>query len=211
MKVVLALDQGTSSSRAIVFDRNARMLGVAQKELTMHYPSPGWVEQDPQEIWSTQLEVAREALAAAKISVGDVAAAGIANQRETTVLWDRETGQPVHHAIVWQDRRTAANCDRLREQGVEALVTGRTGLLLDPYFSGTKLQWMLDNLDGVRARAEAGLLAFGTVDAWLIWNLTGGRVHATDVSNASRTLLFNIHTREWDEKLLRLMRIPREI
>jgi glycerol kinase len=211
MKVILALDQGTSSSRAIVFDANARMLGVAQKELTMHYPSPGWVEQDPGEIWSTQLEMAREALASAKSTAADIAGIGITNQRETTVLWDRETGQPVHNAIVWQDRRTAAICDRLEKQGVEALVTGRTGLLLDPYFSGTKLQWMLDNLDGVRERAEAGRLAFGTVDTWLIWNLTGGRVHATDVSNASRTLLFNIHTRDWDEKLLQLLRIPREV
>ncbi len=211
MKVILALDQGTTSSRAIVFDQDARMLGVAQKELTIHYPSPGWVEQDPQEIWLTQLQMAREALALAKSTAGDVAAIGIANQRETTVLWDRETGQPVHNAIVWQDRRTAAICDRLQTQGVEALVTARTGLLLDPYFSGTKLQWMLDNLDGVRARAEAGRLAFGTVDAWLIWNLTGGRVHATDVSNVSRTLLFNIHTGDWDEKLLQLLRIPRAV
>jgi glycerol kinase len=211
MKVILALDQGTTSSRAIVIDSDARVLGVAQRELTMHYPRPGWVEQDPAEIWSTQLEMAREALSLAKITAGDVAAIGITNQRETTVLWDRETGQPVHNAIGWQDRRTAAICDRLREQGVEALVTGRTGLLLDPYFSGTKLQWMLDNLDGVRARAEAGRLAFGTVDAWLIWNLTGGRVHASDVSNASRTLLFNIHTRDWDDKLLQLLRIPRAL
>lgn len=211
MKVILALDQGTTSSRAIVIDRAARMLGVAQKELTMHYPRPGWVEQDPQEIWSTQLEMAREALAAAKSTAADVAAIGIANQRETSVLWDRETGRPVHNAIGWQDRRTAAICDQLRAQGVEALVTSRTGLLLDPYFSGTKLQWMLDNLDGVRALAEAGRLAFGTIDTWLIWNLTGGRVHATDVSNASRTLLFNIHTRAWDEELLQLLRIPRAV
>ena len=211
MKVILALDQGTTSSRAIVIDRAARTLGVAQKELTMHYPRPGWVEQDPQEIWSTQLEMAREALAAAKSTAADVAAIGITNQRETSVLWDRETGRPVHNAIGWQDRRTAAICDQLRAQGVEALVTSRTGLLLDPYFSGTKLQWMLDNLDGVRALAEAGRLAFGTIDTWLIWNLTGGRVHATDVSNASRTLLFNIHTRAWDEELLQLLRIPRAV
>jgi len=211
MKVIIALDQGTTSSRAIVIDRDARMLGVAQKELTMHYPRPGWVEQDPQEIWSTQLEMAREALAAAKSTAADVAAIGITNQRETSVLWDRETGRPVHNAIGWQDRRTAAICEQLQAQGVEALVTSRTGLLLDPYFSGTKLQWMLDNLDGVRALAEAGRLAFGTIDTWLIWNLTGGRVHATDVSNASRTLLFNIHTRAWDEELLQLLRIPRAV
>jgi len=211
MKVIVALDQGTTSSRAIVIDRDARMLGVSQKELTMHYPRPGWVEQDPQEIWSTQLEMAREALTAAKSTAADVAAIGITNQRETTVLWDRETGRPVHNAIGWQDRRTAAICEQLQAQGAEALVTSRTGLLLDPYFSGTKLQWMLDNLDGVRALAEAGRLAFGTIDSWLIWNLTGGRVHATDVSNASRTLLFNIHTRDWDEELLQLLRIPRAV
>jgi glycerol kinase len=211
MKAIITLDQGTTSSRAIVVDRDVRMLGVSQTELTMYYPRPGWVEQDAREIWSTQLEMAREALALAKLAAADVAAIGIANQRETTVLWDRESGQPVHNAIGWQDRRTAAICEQLRTQGVEALVTARTGLLLDPYFSGTKLQWMLDNLDGVRARAEAGLLAFGTVDAWLIWNLTAGRVHATDVSNASRTLLFNIHTRDWDEELLQLLRIPRAL
>jgi glycerol kinase len=211
MKVILALDQGTTSSRAIVIDREARVLGVSQRELSMHYPRPGWVEQDPLEIWSTQLEMAREALALAKSTADDVAALGITNQRETTVLWDRQTGQPVHHAIGWQDRRTTAICDQLQAQGAAALVTGRTGLLLDPYFSGTKLQWMLDNLDGVRARAEAGRLAFGTVDTWLIWNLTGGRVHATDASNASRTLLFNIHTRDWDDELLQLLRIPRAV
>ena len=211
MKVIIALDQGTTSSRAIVVDRDARMLGVSQKELTMHYPRPGWVEQDPQEIWSTQLEMAREALAASKSTAADVAAVGITNQRETTVLWDRETGRPVHNAIGWQDRRTAAICEQLQAQGAEALVTSRTGLLLDPYFSGTKLQWMLDNLDGVRALAEAGRLAFGTIDAWLIWNLTAGRVHATDVSNASRTLLYNIHTHDWDEELLQLLRIPRAV
>jgi glycerol kinase len=169
------------------------------------------VEQDPLEIWSTQLKMAREALALAKSTADDVAALGITNQRETTVLWDRQTGQPVHNAIGWQDRRTTAICDQLQAQGAAALVTGRTGLLLDPYFSGTKLQWMLDNLDGVRARAEAGRLAFGTVDSWLIWNLTGGRVHATDASNASRTLLFNIHTRDWDDELLQLLRIPRAV
>ncbi len=211
MKVILALDQGTTSSRAIVFDHDAHILGVAQKELTTHYPNPGWVEQDPLQIWSTQLETAREALALAKLTAHDVAAIGITNQRETTIIWDRETGKPVHNAIVWQDRRTGPICDVLRAQGVEALITGRTGLLIDPYFSGTKLQWMLDHVDGLRARAKAGRLAFGTVDAWLIWNLTGGRVHATDVSNASRTLLFNIHTREWDEKLLQLLRIPRSV
>jgi glycerol kinase len=211
MKVILALDQGTTSSRAIAIDSDARMLGVAQKELKVYYPKPGWVEQDPLEIWSTQLEMAREALALAKSDAGNVAAIGITNQRETVVLWDRETGRPVHNAIGWQDRRTAAICEQLQVQGAEALVTSRTGLLLDPYFSGTKLQWLLDNLDGVRSQAEAGRLAFGTIDSWLIWNLTAGRVHVTDVSNASRTLLFNIHTRDWDDELLQLLRIPRAL
>jgi len=211
MTVLLALDQGTTSSRAMVLDEEARALGVAQQELTMHYPNSGWVEQDPLEIWSSQLATARAALDAARVTAADVAAIGISNQRETTLIWDRATGEPLHNAIVWQDRRTAAACDQLREQGVEALVTGRTGLLLDPYFSGTKLTWILDHIDGARARAEAGGIAFGTVDAWLIWNLTAGKVHATDVSNASRTLLFNIHTRDWDDKLLQLLRIPRSV
>jgi glycerol kinase len=211
MKVLLALDQGTTSSRAIVIDEEAQVLGVAQQELTMHYPRAGWVEQDPREIWSTQLATARAALEAAELTAADVAAIGITNQRETTLMWDRATGEPLHNAIVWQDRRTAIICDQLRSQGVEPLITGRTGLLIDPYFSGTKLTWLLDNVKEARVRAEAGQLAFGTVDAWLIWNLTGGKVHATDVTNASRTLLFNIHTRDWDDKLLQLLRIPRSM
>ncbi|UCH48527.1 MAG: glycerol kinase GlpK [Betaproteobacteria bacterium] len=211
MKVLLALDQGTTSSRAIVINEDAQILGVGQQELTMHYPKTGWVEQDPREIWSTQLTTARAALEAAELTAADVAAIGITNQRETTLMWDRTTGEPLHNAIVWQDRRTAKICDQLRSQGVEPLITGRTGLLIDPYFSGTKLRWLLDHVEGARGRAEAGQLAFGTVDAWLIWNLTGGKVHATDVTNASRTLLFNIHTRDWDEKLLQLLRIPRSM
>jgi glycerol kinase len=211
MKAVLALDQGTTSSRAIVFDSTGSMLAVAQKEFEQKYPQPGWVEHDPREIWSSQLDTAREALRQARVQPGDVAAIGITNQRETTVLWDRATGEPVHNAIVWQDRRTAGICDQYRSQGVDPLITGRTGLLLDAYFSGTKLRWLLEHIDGARARAERGDLAFGTVDSWLIWKLTGGRVHVTDVSNASRTLLFNIHTRDWDDKLLKLFRIPRAL
>ena len=208
MKVLLALDQGTTSSRALVINAEGQVLGVAQQELTMHYPNAGWVEQDPLEIWSTQVETARAALVTAGMSATDVAAIGISNQRETTLIWDRNSGEPLHKAIVWQDRRTATMCDQLRAQGVEALISGRTGLLIDPYFSATKLAWLLDHVEGARSRAEAGKIAFGTVDSWLIWKLTGGRVHATDVTNASRTLLFNIHTRAWDDKLLRLLRIP---
>ena len=211
MTVLLALDQGTTSSRALVVNAEGQVLGVAQQELTMHYPRSGWVEQDPLQIWTTQLETARAALDAAGVSVADVAAIGISNQRETTLIWDRSNGQPLHNAVVWQDRRTATACEQLRTQGVEPLITGRTGLLIDPYFSGTKLTWLLDHVEGVRARAEAGQVAFGTVDSWLIWNLTGGKVHATDVTNASRTMLFNIHTRQWDDKLLQLLRIPRAV
>jgi glycerol kinase len=211
MKFILALDQGTTSSRAMVFDAEARIVAVSQQELTQHYPQSGWVEQDAEEIWKTQIDTARAVLAKAGIGAEDIAAIGITNQRETTVVWDRATGAPIHHAIVWQDRRTAGLCDQLKAQGLEALVTGRTGLLLDAYFAGTKLRWLLDNVPGARARAEKGELAFGTVDSWLIWNLTGGRVHATDVTNASRTLLYNIHTRDWDEKLLRILRVPREM
>ncbi|MGH8631905.1 MAG: glycerol kinase GlpK [Burkholderiales bacterium] len=211
MKAVLALDQGTTSSRAIVFDAEARVLGSAQKEFRQHYPQPGWVEHDPEEIWSTQLDTARQALSNARIDVADVLGLGITNQRETVVLWDRRSGKPIHNAIVWQDRRTAGLCDQFRAQGVDPLITGRTGLLLDAYFSGTKLRWLLDHVDGARARAGKGELAFGTIDAWLIWKLTNGRLHATDASNASRTLLFNIHTRDWDDKLLQLMRTPRSV
>ncbi len=211
MKVLLALDQGTTSSRAMVFNDSADVAGVAQMELKTNYPRAGWVEQDPRQIWSTQLETARAALDAAGVAAGEVAAIGITNQRETTLLWDRGTGEPVGNAIVWQDRRTAPDCERLRAQGAEEIITSRTGLLIDPYFSGTKLAWLLNHVDGAQARAQAGQLAFGTVDSWLIWNLTGGRVHVTDVTNASRTLLFNIHTRDWDDELLQLLRIPRSL
>jgi glycerol kinase len=211
MKAVLALDQGTTSSRAIVFDVEARVLGSAQKEFTQHYPQPGWVEHDPEEIWSTQLATARQALSEAKVDIADVVGLGITNQRETVVVWDRRSGRPIHNAIVWQDRRTAGLCDQFRAQGVDPLITGRTGLLLDAYFSGTKLRWLLDHVEGARARAEKGELAFGTIDAWLIWKLTGGRLHATDATNAARTLLYNIHTHDWDDKLLQLMRAPRAV
>lgn len=211
MKVLLALDQGTTSSRALVVNVEGQVLGVAQQELTMHYPRAGWVEQDALEIWSTQVDTARRALANAGVSVTDVAAIGISNQRETTLIWDRDSGEPLHNAIVWQDRRTANACDQLRAQGVEALISERTGLLIDPYFSATKLAWLLDHVEGARTRAEAGQIAFGTVDSWLIWKLTGGKVHVTDVTNASRTLLFNIHNREWDEELLRLLHIPESV
>ena len=207
----MALDQGTTSSRAIVFDDSGRIVALAQQEFAQHYPQPGWVEHDPMEIWRTQLGTARQALERAQLACGDLAALGITNQRETTLVWSRRTGEPVHHAIVWQDRRTEPLCQQLREQGHEALVRERTGLRLDPYFSATKLRWMLDHVPGVRARAEAGELAFGTVDSWLIWQLTGGQRHVTDISNASRTLLLNIHTGQWDDELLELFDIPRKV
>jgi glycerol kinase len=211
MSYLLALDQGTTSSRAIVFDSSGCIVQTAQKEFTQIYPQAGWVEHDPNEIWLSQSEVVQQVLAECRLAPRSVVAAGITNQRETTVLWDRRTGEPVHNAIVWQDRRTARYCDELRRAGAEAEVQSRTGLLLDPYFSGTKLHWMLENVPGVRHRAEAGELAFGTVDSWLIWKLTGGAVHATDPSNASRTLLFNIHTGAWDEEMLRLLAIPPQV
>ena len=211
MSAILALDQGTTSSRAIVFDEAGQVLGTAQQELTQIYPQSGWVEQDADEIWATQLATARAALAQAGLSAGHIAAIGITNQRETTVVWERATGRPIANAIVWQDRRTAGLCEQLRAQGVEALFTGRTGLLLDAYFSGTKVRWLLDHVESARARADKGALAFGTVDTWLIWKLTGGRVHDTDVSNAARTMMFNIHTRDWDDKLLGLLRVPRAL
>ncbi len=204
---ILALDQGTTSSRALVFDRHGAMVALAQQEFAQHFPQAGWVEHDATEIWRTQLAVARAALARAGLQASQLRALAITNQRETTVLWDRTTGKPVAPAIVWQDRRTAAVCDALRPRWA-ARIQRKTGLVLDAYFSATKLQWLLDHVPGVRARAEAGELAFGTVDAWLLWNLTGGRVHATDASNAARTLLFNIHTLQWDEELLRLFNIP---
>ena len=198
MTYLLALDQGTSSSRSIVFDEHGRTVAQAQVELPQLYPRPGWVEHDPMEIWRTQLATAREALAKAGIGADAVRALGITNQRETTVLWNRKTGQPVHHAIVWQDRRAEPACAQLREQGHAATIQAKTGLLVDAYFSGTKLQWILDHVPGARDAAERGELAFGTVDSWLMWKLTHGKVHVTDVSNASRTMLFNVHRNAWD-------------
>lgn len=199
---VLALDQGTTSSRALLFDAAGRVAAARQREFRQIYPRPGWVEHDPEEIWRSQLQVARDVLQAAGATAEDVAAIGIANQRETTLLWDRASGEPVANAIVWQDRRTAAMCRQLTEAGLEDGVRSKTGLVIDPYFSGTKLAWLLEHVPGVRARAERGELAFGTVDSWLIYKLTGGRVHGTDVTNASRTMMFNIHTLQWDEELL---------
>ena len=208
MTYLLALDQGTSSSRSIVFDAQGRVVAQAQLELPQIYPQPGWVEHDPQEIWRTQLATAREALAKAGIGAQQVRALGITNQRETTVVWNRRTGQPIHHAIVWQDRRAEPTCVALREQGLADTIQGKTGLLVDAYFSGTKLKWILDNVAGARQQAANGELAFGTVDSWLIWRLTNGAVHATDVSNASRTMLFNVHTNQWDAELLQALDIP---
>ena len=211
MRHVLALDQGTTSSRAIIFDETGRPVASAQREFRQHYPQPGWVEHDADEIWRSQREVAREALRASGLKAEDLVACGIANQRETVVVWDRQTGQAIHPAIVWQDRRTAAACAELREVGAESLVKERTGLILDPYFSGTKVAWILDQVPGARRRAELGELAFGTVDTWLIWNLSQSRTHVTDSTNASRTLLFNIHMGDWDPELLQLLRVPRAI
>lgn len=208
---ILALDQGTTSSRAILFDHDGNPVSVAQKEFTQLFPQPGWVEHDPEEIWSTQIGVASEALARAGLRAHDVAALGITNQRETVVIWDRKTGRPIHNAIVWQDRRTAGLCDQLRADGLVGTFQEKTGLLLDAYFSGTKVKWLLDHVDGARARAARGELAFGTIDSWLVWNLTGGAQHLTDATNASRTLLYNIHTGEWDEELLKLLDVPREL
>ncbi len=208
MTYLLALDQGTSSSRSIVFDADGRVVAAAQREFTQHFPQPGWVEHDPMEIWDTQLATAREALHKAGISARDIRAVGITNQRETTVLWHRRTGQPLARAIVWQDRRTEPLCAQLRERGLAEAVQAKTGLVIDAYFSGTKLRWLLDTVPGARALAEAGELAFGTIDTWLIWQLTRGATHATDVSNASRTLLFNVHTNQWDDELLAALHIP---
>ncbi len=208
-KFILALDQGTTSSRAVLFDGAGRAVGMAQREFPCCYPQPGWVEQDPLAIWESQLSAARQVLREQGTRPTDIAAIGIANQRETTVVWERSAGKPIHPAIVWQCRRTADLCDRLKSDGWADRARAKTGLVLDAYFSGPKLQWILDHVDGARARAERGELLFGTVDAWLIWNLTGGRAHATDCSNASRTLLFNIHDRVWDDELLAAMNIPR--
>lgn len=207
-KYVLALDQGTTSSRAILFDANGKVCGVAQKEFRQIFPQPGWVEHDPIEIWNSQLEVAQRVLKDHKVPATDVAAIGITNQRETTVVWNRTNGNPIYNAIVWQDRRTAPLCDALKKRGIDKDIRKRTGLVTDAYFSGTKVNWILDNVKGARALAEKGQLAFGTIDTWLLWNLTGGTVHATDHSNASRTLLFNIHKLEWDKKLLKELAVP---
>ena len=210
-RCVLALDQGTTSSRAILFDRRGRCVASAQEEFRQHYPRPGWVEHDPSDLWETTRRVAQRVLRKAGIGSGGVAAVGVANQRETTLLWDRATGRPLHRAIVWQDRRTAPACAALERRGLGNLFRQRTGLLLDPYFSGTKLAWLLDNGPGARRRAGRGELAFGTVDTWLLWKLTSGRVHATDVSNASRTLLARLDTGDWDHGLARALRIPTEV
>ena len=210
-RFLLALDQGTSSSRAIVFDTRGRIVSMAQREIRQIFPQPGWVEHDPRELWASQLGTAREALNKAGIGGAEIAAIGITNQRETTLLWDRASGEPLCNAIVWQDRRTEPACAALRQQGYEALVRERTGLIIDAYFSGTKLKWMLDNCPGARAAAGRGELAFGTVDSWLTWHLTGGAVHATDLSNASRTMLFDIHGNRWDDDLLAMLGIPREV
>jgi glycerol kinase len=211
MAVILALDQGTTSSRAIVFDRAGAVLGFDQRELPQHFPQPGWVEHDPADIWETQRAMAANALRNARVTAADVAAIGITNQRETTILWERASGKPVAPAIVWQDRRTAAMCDAWRAEGLGALVAERTGLVLDPYFSAGKIAWLLDAVPGLRARAERGEIAFGTVDSWLIWNLTGGARHVTDVTNASRTMLFDIHRLAWSDDLLSAMQVPRAL
>jgi glycerol kinase len=208
LQYVLALDQGTTSSRSLLFDRDGEVRAVAQREFDQIFPQPGWVEHDPEQIASSQIAVALEAMAQINALPKDIAAIGIANQRETTILWDRETGRPICNALVWQDRRTADFCETLKAAGHEPLIQQRTGLLIDSYFSASKISWMLDHIPGARQRAEAGKLAFGTVDAWLVWKLTGGRAQITDSSNASRTMLFNIHTGKWDEELLRLFRIP---
>jgi glycerol kinase len=205
---ILALDQGTTSSRAIVFDRNGIPVAIAQKEFTQYYPKPGWVEHDPEEIWSTQVSVALESMTKARIESVNVAAIGITNQRETTIVWNRKTGKPVYNAIVWQDRRTAEFCDQLKSEGQSQFILNKTGLIIDAYFSATKVKWILDNVKDARKLAEEGQLAFGTVDSWLVWNLTRGKLHITDVSNASRTMLFNIHTLKWDDELLKIFGIP---
>jgi glycerol kinase len=211
MKHILALDQGTTSSRAILFDQAGSIVAVAQKEFRQIFPKPGWVEHDPRDIWSSQAGVAAEALTKASVSAADIAAIGITNQRETTLVWDRQFGEPICNAIVWQDRRTAAACDKLRAQKMDRLIRRKTGLVIDAYFSATKVQWILQNVKGAKAKAKAGQLAFGTVDSWLVWNLTGGRVHVTDASNASRTMLYDITKGDWDDELLQLFGVPRSM
>lgn len=207
-KYILALDQGTTSSRAIVFDHNGRVVSLAQQEFPQIYPQPGWVEHDPDTIWQSQLTVAKQALASKNLAAGDIAGIGITNQRETTIVWDRETGQPIHNAIVWQDRRTSAFCDQLKAEGFDQTIREKTGLVTDAYFSGTKVAWILEHVPGAREKAETGKLAFGTVDSFLIWRLTGGRLHITDVSNASRTMLYDIHKRWWSNTILKRLNIP---
>ena len=211
MSYILALDQGTTSSRAILFDHAGNICAVAQKEFAQYFPEPGWVEHDPLEIWVSQATVAKEVMLKLAVNAGQLAAIGITNQRETTVVWDRKTGEPVYKAIVWQDRRTAGYCDQLRAEGHAEMIKNKTGLVVDAYFSGTKLKWILDHVPGARERAERGELAFGTIDSWLLWKLTAGKVHATDVSNASRTMLFNLHTLQWDDTLLDLLGIPASV
>ncbi len=210
-RYILALDQGTTSSRAIIFDADGQPIAVAQKEFPQIYPQPGWVEHDPMAIWNSQLGVAQEVIAKARIQISDIAAIGVTNQRETTIVWERKTGQPIHNAIVWQDRRTADTCQRLKAEGHTDDIRNRTGLVIDAYFSGTKIAWILDHVPGSRERAHNGELAFGTVDTWLLWNLSGGKLHVTDVSNASRTLLYNIHTQAWDDTMLQRLNVPREL
>lgn len=210
-KYIMALDLGTTSCRCIIFDKNGRICSAAQKEFTQYFPQPGWVEHDAEEIWATQTGLMYEAMSKIDITINEIAGIGITNQRETTVLWDKETGRPVHKAIVWQCRRTAGYCDELKNLGMAEFFRSKTGLVLDAYFSATKLRWLLDNADGARERAEKGELLFGTVDSWIIWKLTGGKVHVTDYSNASRTMLFNIHTLKWDEEILRVLKIPQQI
>ena len=211
MDYVLALDQGTTSSRAILFDHHGQIKAVAQKEFEQIFPRPGWVEHDPNEIWSSQIGVAAQALSSADIPADRVAAIGITNQRETTIVWDRKTSTPLYNAIVWQDRRTSSICDRLKDAGYVDLFQEKTGLIIDAYFSGTKIKWILDHVDGARQKAENGDLAFGTVDSWLVWKLTGGRTHITDATNASRTLLYNIHEGQWDDELLDILDVPRSM
>src|SRR5205823_12425774 len=208
---ILAIDQGTTSSRAILFRDDISIAAVAQQEFTQHFPASGWVEHEPDDIWNSTVATCREAIAKANARPSDIAAIGITNQRETAVVWDRATGQAIHRAIVWQDRRTADICAKLKADGAEPVISAKTGLIIDPYFSGTKVAWILDHVPGARARAERGELMFGTVDSYLLWRLTGGMVHATDATNASRTLLFNIHTGQWDEELLRLLDVPRSL
>jgi glycerol kinase len=211
MSHVLAIDQGTTSSRAIVFRSDISIAAIAQQEFPQHFPASGWVEHEPEDIWTSTIATCREALKKAGVTAKDIAAIGITNQRETTVVWDRATGHAIHRAIVWQDRRTADICAKLKAEGHEPAITGKTGLIIDPYFSGTKVAWILDHVPGARERADRGELLFGTVDCYLLWRLTAGRAHATDATNASRTLLFNIHTGQWDDDLLKILRVPRSM